>query len=77
MPLSQLAERMGEIPRDVPVYLHCRSSQRSYYAVCRLQGMGWRNVTNISGSYLGISLYEYFNDKAMGREPIMDAYNFD
>ena len=39
--------------------------------------MGWRNVTNISGSYLGISLYEYFNDKAMGREPIMDAYNFD
>lgn len=77
VPLSQLAERMGEIPRDVPVYLHCRSSQRSYYAVCRLQGMGWRNVTNISGSYLGISLYEYFNDKAMGREPIMDAYNFD
>ena len=34
-------ERMDEIPRDVPVYLHCRSSQRSYYAICCLQGNGY------------------------------------
>ena len=77
VPLSQLAGRMAEIPRDVPVYLHCRSSQRSYYAICRLRGKGWENVVNISGSYLGISLYEYFNDRTLGREPIMDRYNFD
>lgn len=76
VPLSQLRERMDEIPRDVPVYLHCRSSQRSYYAICCLQGNGYDNVVNISGSYLGISLYEYFDDKRLGREPIMDAYNF-
>ena len=76
IPLSQLEERMHEIPKDVPVYLHCRSSQRSYYAVCRLQSYGYTNVTNISGSFLGISLYEYFNDKKLGRTPIMDKYNF-
>ena len=76
IPLSQLEERMNEIPKDVPVYLHCRSSQRSYYAVCRLQSYGYTNVTNISGSFLGISLYEYFNDKKLGRTPIMDKYNF-
>ena len=76
IPLSQLEERMNEIPKDVPVYLHCRSSQRSYYAVCRLQGNGYTNVTNISGSFLGISLYEYFNDKKMGRTPILTQYNF-
>ena len=76
VPLSQLRGRMDEIPRDVPVYLHCRSSQRSYYAICCLQGNGYDNVVNISGSYLGISLYEYFDDKRLGREPIMDAYNF-
>ena len=76
IPLSQLEERMNEIPKDVPVYLHCRSSQRSYYAVCRLQGNGYTNVTNISGSFLGISLYEYFNDKKMGRIPILTQYNF-
>ena len=75
MPLSQLRSRMDEIPRDVPVYLHCRSSQRSYYALCALRGNGWTNVVNISGSFLGISLYEYFNDKALGREPIVTAYN--
>ena len=76
IPLSQLEERMNEIPKDVPVYLHCRSSQRSYYAVCRLQSYGYTNVTNISGSFLGISLYEYFNDKKLGRTPIMNKYNF-
>ena len=76
VPLSQLEERMHEIPKDVPVYLHCRSSQRSYYAICRLQGNGYTNVYNMSGSYLGFSLYEYFNDKSEGRTPIMDKYNF-
>lgn len=76
IPLSQLEERMHEIPKDIPVYLHCRSSQRSYYAITRLQGNGYRNVTNISGSFLGICLYEYFNDKKEGRTPIMDNYNF-
>ena len=76
VPLSQLEERMHEIPKDVPVYLHCRSSQRSYYAICRLQGNGYKNVYNISGSFLGISLYEYFNDVKENRTPILDKYNF-
>ena len=76
IPLSQLRERMDEIPHDVPVYVHCRSSQRSYYAICCLQGNGYDNIINISGSYLGISLYEYFNDKTQGRTPIMNVYNF-
>lgn len=76
IPLSQLRERMEEIPRDIPVYVHCRSSQRSYYAICCLQGNGFANVYNISGSFLGICLYEYFNDKAQGRTPIVTKYNF-
>ena len=76
IPLSQLRQRMEEIPRDVPVYLHCRTSQRSYYAYACLQGHGYSNVWNISGSFLGISLYEYFTDQDQGREPILTAYNF-
>lgn len=76
IPLSQLHQRMNEIPKDVPVYLHCRTSQRSYYACCYLQGNGFRNLYNISGSYLGISLYEYFTDCTTGREPILTRYNF-
>lgn len=76
IPLSQLRGRVNEIPRDVPVYLHCRSSARSYNAYMALQGLGYTNIFNIQGSYLGISLYEYYNDQALGRTPIMDKYNF-
>lgn len=77
VPLSTLRQHLDEIPRDVPVYLHCRSSQRSYYAYSILRGHGWDNVYNISGSFLGLSLYEYYPDKAEGREPIVTAYNFE
>ena len=47
------------------------------YALCCLRGHGYHNLTNISGSFLGISLYEYFHDKSEGRKPIVTAYNFD
>lgn len=76
IPLSQFRERMGEIPKDKPVYLHCRSSQRSYNALRALIGSGYTNVYNIQGSYIGISYYEFFNDKVTGRKPIVTEYNF-
>lgn len=76
IPLTQFRSRIHEIPKDVPVYLHCRTSQRSYYALCQLLGSGYRNVYNISGSFLGICSYEYYNDVTEGREPIVTAYNF-
>ena len=77
IPLSQIRDRVSEIPKDVPVYIHCRSGQRSYNAVLALQNLGYRNVFNISGGFMGISFYEYFNDKRTGREPILTDYNFD
>ncbi len=76
IPLSQLRERMDEIPKDRPVYVHCRSAQRSYNAVMALVHSGYENVYNISGSFLGISLYEYYRDQALKREPIVTKYNF-
>lgn len=76
IPLSQLRERMNEIPTDVPVYVHCRSAQRSYNAVMALNNSGYTNAVNVSGSFLGICLYEYFRDVTEQREPIVTAYNF-
>lgn len=76
IPLSEFRSRINEVPRDIPVYLHCRTSQRSYYALCELLGNGYKNARNISGSFLGVCLYEYFVDQSEGREPIVTAYNF-
>lgn len=76
IPLSQLRDRVNEIPKDVPVYLHCRTGQRSYNAALALQNLGYNNVSNITGSFLGLSYYEYYNDILTGREPIVTKYNF-
>ena len=76
IPLGELRQRVLEIPEDCPVYLHCRTSQRSYNAIMALKGRGYENVYNISGSFLGISFYEYYMDTVTGREKILTDYNF-
>ena len=76
IPLSELRERINEIPKDKPVYLHCRTGQRSYNAVLALQNLGYNNVINITGSFLGLSFYEFYNDKVKKRESILTNYNF-
>lgn len=77
IPLSQLRERLDEIPLDVPVYLHCRTGQRSYNAERALRQLGFDQVMNIAGSFLALSWYEFYQDQATGRERILTAYNFD
>lgn len=76
IPLSEFRQKINEIPRDKPVYLHCRTGQRSYNATLILQNLGYENIYNITGSFLGLSFYEYFNDKTMNRESIVTEYNF-
>ena len=76
IPLSELRERTNEIPKDKPVYLHCRTGQRSYNAALALQNLGFNNVVNITGSFLGLSFYEAYNDKFKNRESILTNYNF-
>ncbi|GEM05239.1 pyridine nucleotide-disulfide oxidoreductase [Halolactibacillus miurensis] len=76
IPLSQFRNRLDEIPKDQPVYVHCRSSQRSYNMVRALGQLGFDHVYNLDGSFLGVSEYEYFNDVVLNREPIVTDYNF-
>lgn len=76
IPLSELRQRINEVPKDQPVYLHCKTGQRSYNAVLALQNLGFKNLYNITGSFLGLSFYEYFNDKTTNRESIVTKYNF-
>ncbi len=75
IPLSELRDRYNEIPKDEAIYVHCRSGQRSYNAVLALQAKGFQQVFNISGGFLGVCAYEYFNDKTQDREPIVTDYD--
>ncbi len=77
IPLSEIRERLGEIPTDRTLYVHCRSGQRSYNACLMLKKMGFKNVFNISAGFMGISFFEYFNDVTQNRKPILTNYNFD
>jgi NADPH-dependent 2,4-dienoyl-CoA reductase/sulfur reductase-like enzyme/rhodanese-related sulfurtransferase len=76
IPLSELRSRFDEIPKDEDVYVHCRTGQRSYNAVLALQQLGFNNVYNVTGSFLALSFYEYFNDKTTDRDSIVTEYNF-
>lgn len=77
IPLSEFRDRFDEIPHNVPVYVHCLSSQRSYNMVRALGNLGYTNIYNIVGSFLGLSEYEYYHDTVDDREPIIDGYRFD
>ena len=76
IPLSEFRERIEQIPRDRPVYLYCRTSHRSYNACLALMHSGHPEVYNISGSFQGLCLYEYYNDMATGRQRIVTDYIF-
>lgn len=76
IPMSEIRDRLDEIPNDKPVYVHCRSAQRSYNVCRALQGHGFNNIINISGSYLGICMFEYAQDVLEDRKPIVTKYNF-
>ena len=76
IPLDEIRQRYNELPKDRTIYVHCRTSWDSYYALQALKGYGFDNVVNVQGSFLQLSYYEYFNDITTGREPIVTAYNF-
>ncbi len=49
IPLSELAQRVNEIPRDVPVIIYCHSGYRSGVAQELLQSIGIKDVKNLMG----------------------------
>lgn len=48
IPLGELRARLGELPRDRKIWVHCGVGQRSYYAFRILRQNGF-NVHNLSG----------------------------
>jgi phage shock protein E len=44
IPFDQIAARAGELPKDKPVVLYCRTGRRSGIAAGELQKLGFRSV---------------------------------
>lgn len=49
IPLSQLADRSTEIPKDKPVIIACRSGNRSGQGMEQLARLGYTNLINLEG----------------------------
>ena len=77
IPFSQVRDRISEFPTDKPIFIHCRTGQDSYNVVLTLQYLGFEDVYNVCGGFMGISYYEYFTDKTTKRVPILTGYNFE
>jgi glyoxylase-like metal-dependent hydrolase (beta-lactamase superfamily II)/rhodanese-related sulfurtransferase len=52
IPLGQLGRRLGELPKDRPLVMVCRSGARSAQATVALQRAGFPKVANLSGGML-------------------------
>ena len=52
IPLGEIPQRFNEIPKEGPVYIHCRSGKRSRTAIEFLKGQGYSNCINIQGGIL-------------------------
>ncbi len=50
IPLDELRARVGELPREREIVVHCHTGQRSYYA-CRLLTQSGFRARNLTGSY--------------------------
>lgn len=48
IPLGELQARAGELPRDRPLVIVCRSGSRSAYAADALVAAGW-DASNLAG----------------------------
>lgn len=54
IPLSQLGQRIGEIPKERELLLYCRSGMRSKTAARMLSRNGYRHISHLQG---GISVW--------------------
>lgn len=53
VPLGRLAERLGELPRDRTLVVHCQSGARAGVAISLLQASGFRDVLHLDGDFAG------------------------
>ena len=51
IPLGELRDRLGELPRDRRILVYCQKGQRGYLATRALKGSGFEDVANLRGGF--------------------------
>jgi rhodanese-related sulfurtransferase len=57
-PLSTLAPRMGDLPRDRPLFVICHSGGRSGMVTRHLLANGWTDVRNVAGGMIAWEFHQ-------------------
>ncbi|MBL0701602.1 MAG: FAD-dependent oxidoreductase [Spiroplasma sp.] len=57
VPMSVIRDRLSELDKSQPVYVHCRTGERSYKISVALDLLGY-NAVNIAGSYEFTKVFE-------------------
>ncbi len=57
IPMDEIRSRLDELNKDIPVYVHCQTGQRSYNIAMMLKAEGF-DVYNVAGSFLFAKTYE-------------------
>lgn len=73
IPVGHLAERLGELPTNRPVVVHCQGGARSAIAASVLQARGLANVVNLVGGYAAWQQAGLPTERGDGREATPEA----
>jgi len=65
IPMNEIRGRLDELDKNRPVYVHCRTGQRSYNVALTLQAHGF-DAYNIAGSFIFISYYFHTLNRLTG-----------
>ena len=51
VPLSEIGDKIKKLKKDKELVVYCQNGNRSIWAIKRLMGMGYKNLTNLKGGY--------------------------
>ena len=51
VPLSDIGDKIKKLKKDKELVVYCQSGNRSIWAIKRLMGMGYKNLSNLKGGY--------------------------
>jgi rhodanese-related sulfurtransferase len=51
VPLAEIGDRVKKLKKDKDLVVYCQNGNRSIWAIKRLMGMGYKNLSNLKGGY--------------------------